>query len=159
MKYIVGPKQPEDGCVFCRAPAEEDAVCHVLSRGEQCYVLLNKYPYNNGHLMVVPYRHVSALTELDRETLGEMMRLAADWTGVIAADMNAEGYNLGINLGAAAGAGIRDHVHLHLVPRWHGDTNFMPVVGDTKVMPEDLDATWKRLRAAWDRYVQAAGRE
>ncbi|NUQ00498.1 MAG: HIT domain-containing protein [Armatimonadetes bacterium] len=150
MTYIESPKKPVAGCVFCLAPdSADDSERQVLVRGDCCFAMLNRYPYNNGHLMVVPYEHASRLSEVSPEAQAEMMRMATGWTEVLADLMKAEGFNLGLNLGAAAGAGIKDHLHLHIVPRWHGDTNFMPVVGQTKVMPEELSVTWQRLRAAW----------
>ncbi|MBI2302656.1 MAG: HIT domain-containing protein [Armatimonadetes bacterium] len=149
MRYVVGPKKPRGECVFCSAAGGDDAAACVLARGPHCFTLLNAYPYNNGHLMVVPYEHVSELTDLALEVQAELLQTAAQWTKVIVESMNAQGFNVGLNLGAAAGAGIADHLHLHVVPRWHGDTNFMPVTGGVRVMPENLDETYERLRAGW----------
>ncbi|MCC7492774.1 MAG: HIT domain-containing protein [Fimbriimonadaceae bacterium] len=150
MSYITAPKEATSECVFCRAAAAgDDAAYQVLMRGQLCYAILNRYPYNNGHLMVVPYDHVADLTEVSDAGLAEMLQLAARWTAVLRQQMRCAGFNLGFNLGSAAGAGIRDHLHLHLVPRWDGDTNFMPVVGEAKVLPETLDETWQKLSAAW----------
>jgi ATP adenylyltransferase len=147
--YVTG-ERPVGGCIFCAAPEQADeAASLVLARGENCFAILNAFPYNNGHLMVVPYGHTGELAALAPATLAEMMAAAARWTTVMAAVMGAEGFNVGFNLGAAAGAGLAEHVHLHVVPRWHGDTNLMPVVGGVKVLPEALETTRDRLRAAW----------
>ena len=134
-------------CVFCELPAQQDdARTYVLHRGERAFVIMNLYPYNNGHVMTVPYAHCASLRELDRETAGEMMALAQRAQAVIEDAMHPHGFNVGINQGRAAGAGIADHVHMHVVPRWIGDTNFMPVLGDVRVMPQHLDDTYALLR-------------
>ena len=140
---------PQPACIFCTFPAENDDEARlIVRRGATCYVLLNAFPYNNGHLMVVPYRHVACLAELSLDERAELMTLAARMTEALAAVSRPDGYNLGMNLGSAAGAGIADHLHLHLVPRWSGDTNFMPVVGGVKVLPETLaDVRAKLVRA------------
>lgn len=157
MDYIIGPKAPAGTCVFCdAAEGGDDAQTHVLQRGAHCFSILNRYPYNNGHLMVVPYVHVSALGEVTDAALAEMMQTAARWTEVLRQQSAIDGCNLGMNLGAAAGAGIRDHLHLHLVPRWHGDTNFISVIGEARVLPEELPVTWERLRAGWCELVGGA---
>ena len=138
-----------DGCVFCRAAAGEDEEMLVVYRGESAFVLLNRFPYASGHLMVAPYRHAGEFAGLtDTEAL-EAHRLAAEGMTALAATFAPEGYNVGWNLGRIAGAGIVDHVHLHLVPRWSGDTNFMPVLADVKVLPEHLAETREKLAAAW----------
>lgn len=150
MRYIVGPKRPAGVCVFCAAAAgENDQASWVLQRGPHCFSILNAFPYNNGHLMVLPYEHLSELAEMSADAQAEMLQTAAAWTAILRETMNADGFNIGLNLGVAAGAGIADHLHLHIVPRWTGDTNFMPVVGEVKVMPEDLGTTHERLRSAW----------
>jgi ATP adenylyltransferase len=150
--YVTNQEKPE-GCLFCHVASAEPGVSGpgelVLGRGEHSYAMLNAYPYNNGHLMVVPFQHTGALDEVEGATLDEMLRTAAAWTALLRAEMRAEGFNVGFNLGAAAGAGLAEHVHLHVVPRWAGDTNLMPVVGDVKVLPEALDVTASRLRSAW----------
>jgi len=134
-------------CVFCRLPAEDDDEGnYILDRGEFCYVIMNLYPYNNGHLMVVPYEHTDTLTGLDQETLNEMMGALSRWQVILADAMRPQGFNVGINQGSAAGAGIAEHLHMHLVPRWVGDTNFMPVLGDARVMPQHLDETYQLLK-------------
>lgn len=146
MAYIA-PKTPQQGCIFCIFPADEnDAEHYILYRGERCYMMLNLYPYNNGHLMVVPYQHVGTIEELDAETLAELMAQAQLALKALRLTMKPDGFNMGINEGKAAGAGFADHVHLHVVPRWEGDTNFMPVLADVKVMPEHLETVYKQLK-------------
>lgn len=135
------------GCVFCDLPASgDDRGAYILHRGALCFVIMNLYPYNNGHLMVIPFRHVDSITALDAGTLTEMMTLTQRAQGVIQERMHPQGFNLGMNQGRAGGAGIAEHVHLHVVPRWAGDTNFMPVVGDVRVMPQHLDETYDLLQ-------------
>jgi ATP adenylyltransferase len=142
--YIMSEKAK--GCVFCTKPEEHrDAENFILYRGAQCYAVLNIYPYNNGHLMVVPYQHLPSIELLPPETATEIMALARRSVQVIRAVMGPEGFNIGINQGASAGAGIVDHVHLHVVPRWIGDTNFMPVIADTRVMPQSLESCYDLL--------------
>lgn len=147
MKYIRGEKPQR--CAFCeKVHADDDAANHVLCRGDRTALVLNLYPYTNGHLLVVPYAHIGDLVDLDGETLAEMMRMAAKGVRVLRAAMSPDGFNVGLNLGRAAGAGIEDHVHIHIVPRWQGDTNFMPVLGEVRVIPEWLDDTYRKLLAA-----------
>lgn len=137
------------GCVFCTAASRDDEAGLVVHRGERAFVVLNKYPYASGHLIVAPYRHVGELGDVRDEEALEIHRLASTAVGVLAQAMRPQGYNLGWNLGRIAGAGVVDHVHEHVVPRWAGDTNFMPVLADVRVMPEHLDETRRRLAAAW----------
>jgi ATP adenylyltransferase len=140
----------QEGCVFCRAAASrDDADALVVHRGQAAFALLNKFPYSSGHLMVAPVRHVGDFAELTDEEALEIHRLAQHGIDALAATYAPQGYNLGWNLGRIAGAGIVDHVHLHVVPRWAGDTNFMPVLADVKVMPEHLAATREQLAATW----------
>jgi ATP adenylyltransferase len=135
------------GCIFCDLPTErDDEKNHVLARGARTFVILNAFPYNPGHLMVAPYRHIGDFVDLTDEELAETTAFARIAVRALREDSDAHGFNLGMNLGQIAGAGIADHLHLHLVPRWGGDTNFMPVVGQTKVLPELLSETWRRLR-------------
>lgn len=136
-------------CIFCAALAGLDREPLVVHAGERAYVILNKFPYNNGHLMVVPHRHAGRLAELDRDELGEIMSLCQLSERVLSREYAPHGFNVGLNLGRPAGAGIEDHLHVHLVPRWNGDTNFVSVVGETRVLPEELPATAARLRAAF----------
>jgi len=139
----------QEGCIFCRAAAGDDSDALLVARGEGAFVLLNKFPYSSGHLMVAPARHVGEFGDLTDEEALEIHRLAERGIAALAETYAPQGYNLGWNLGRIAGAGIVDHVHLHVVPRWAGDTNFMPVLADVKVMPEHLAATREKLAAAW----------
>ena len=148
LEYIQGADEQE-GCVFCRAAGLGDEDGLVVHRGERAFVLVNRYPYASGHLMVAVYRHEADFAALEADEALEVHRLAATATGVLAETMAPQGFNLGWNLGRIAGAGVVDHVHLHVVPRWAGDTNFMPVLADVKVMPEALEATRRRLAEAW----------
>ncbi len=136
-------------CLFCAAAEGEDEAGLVVHRGELALVLLNKYPYASGHLMVAPLRHEGDFGALGADEAVEVHRLAASALRVLGVTMRAQGYNLGWNLGRIAGAGVVDHVHLHIVPRWAGDTNFMPVLADVKVLPEALEETRRKLAAAW----------
>lgn len=153
MAYIQAAKeQGEDGgCIFCDLPAEGDDVrTMILARGELAFVIVNSFPYNPGHLMVAPFRHVGAFTSLEAAELADVDALVARSIRALEQEMEPHGYNLGMNLGRVAGAGIPDHVHWHLVPRWNGDTNFMPVVGQTRVLPELLEETYARLRPRFE---------
>lgn len=147
LEYILGPKAPH--CVFCqKITAGDDQAEHMVLRGQTCYITLNKYPYNNGHLLIVPYAHVPSLEDLPTETLTEVMLLANKGMAALRMAMRPQGFNVGANLGKVSGAGIEAHVHLHVVPRWSADTNFMSVVGDTRTIPESLDQTFAGLRKA-----------
>ncbi|NLF39709.1 HIT domain-containing protein [bacterium] len=144
--YILGDKAP-NGCVFCRKGAsKDDRADLVLERGAHAYVLLNTFPYNPGHLMVAPYVHVALPAELPVETQHELWDLTVKWQCRLVSVMKAGGVNVGINLGAVAGAGIIDHMHVHLVPRWQGDTNFMSTAGDTRVMSQALEELYDKLK-------------
>jgi ATP adenylyltransferase len=148
LEYIASADD-QDGCVFCQAVGDDDDRALVIHRGRTAVVLLNKYPYTSGHLMVAPVRHVGDLLELtDAEAL-EIHRLAGQGVGALAEAFGPQGYNLGWNLGRIAGAGITDHIHLHVVPRWAGDTNFMPVLADVRVIPEHLAETRRKLADTW----------
>ena len=149
MEYIQAAKDAADdeGCIFCDLPAEDDDErTKILARGELAFVILNSFPYNPAHLMVAPFRHVGEFGALEAAELAEIDALVARSIWVLDQEMQPHGYNLGMNLGRVAGAGIPGHVHWHVVPRWNGDTNFMPVVGQTRVLPELLDETVARLR-------------
>jgi ATP adenylyltransferase len=138
-----------DRCIFCDLLAEgDDEKSLIVLRGEKNYVVLNRFPYTSGHVMIVPYTHVADLSGCDNETLSEMMQLARRVQVALAAAYKPEGYNLGMNLGRCAGAGITGHLHLHVLPRWTGDSNFMTVVGETRIEPEDLATTYRKLRSA-----------
>ncbi len=144
MQYISGEK--EEGCIFCKKSAEDrDKENYILYRGKKNLIMLNAYPYNPGHLMVAPYRHVGSVELLEDDELAEHSRLVSRCVAVLRKVMGPDGLNAGMNLGKVAGAGIDDHVHSHVVPRWGGDTNFMPVIGDTRVLPEALDQTYDKL--------------
>lgn len=150
IKYIRSPKH--DGCIFCDFPKEKrDREKLILYRGEHAFVIMNNYPYNPGHVMIAPYRHVGKWEDLNDEELLEIMKLSQLVIKALKRAMNPDGFNLGVNLGRVAGAGIDDHVHLHVVPRWNGDTNFMPVVDDTKVIPESLEEAYDELKKAIDK--------
>ena len=146
MPYLRGEVEKPEGCLFCVKPRESDAEAHILYRGHLCYVILNRFPYNNGHLMVVPYVHVPSLEDLSVDTLAELMALTQLSLRVLRTAYAPHGFNVGVNIGNAAGAGVAEHVHLHVVPRWSGDSNYMTIVGKTRIIPEWLDQTYKRLR-------------
>lgn len=153
--YILAPKSPAspgNASLFADIAASNDDVAHhVIARGRTCYALLNTYPYNGGHLMVVPYRQVPGLEGLSDEELLEVMRMVRDCQAALREVMRPHGFNVGINLGAVAGAGIVEHLHVHVVPRWNGDANFMPVIAQTSVVPEALRDTAGKLREALSR--------
>jgi ATP adenylyltransferase len=146
LEYVTGAKDEDAGCVFCMAPRSPDPESLVVFEGISTFVILNLYPYNNGHLMVVPERHVPSLAALEPGELHEVAWLTQQAEIVLAEAYAPHGINVGINLGKPAGAGVLDHLHVHLVPRWNGDTNFMTVVGRTRVLPEELTMAAERLR-------------
>jgi ATP adenylyltransferase len=153
MEFITSEKS--GGCVFCELPKEtEDKKNLIVSRGNHVFVILNKFPYNLGHLMVVPYQHTSDFKSLSSDQLAEMMQESQRVVEVLTEVYRPEGFNLGMNLGQAGGAGIRDHLHLHVVPRWNGDTNFMPVLAETKGMPEHLQTCFDKCFDAFRRRVK-----
>jgi len=152
MEYILGEKT--DGCVFCLAflsdlPADKEHL--ILYRGQHCGVVMNLFPYNNGHLLIIPYEHQETFEGLSPDALLEVMALLNKSVAVLRESMNAEGFNVGVNLGKAAGAGIGQHVHLHIVPRWEGDTNFLTTLGGVRCIPESLEASYAKLKEVWDR--------
>jgi ATP adenylyltransferase len=147
MTYIGDPRS--DGCVFCAQAGKSDEEALIVHRGERCYAVLNLYPYGSGHLMIVPFRHVAAPGDLDADERMEIWDLQVQALQALESALGAQGYNVGFNLGKAAGAGIEDHLHMHVVPRWIGDTNFMPVLADVRVMPQALSETRAALAAAW----------
>jgi ATP adenylyltransferase len=138
-----------EGCIFCEKPDMSDDEALIVQRGERAFVVLNLYPYANGHLMVAPYRHVARPGELDADERAEMWSLMDAGIQALDGAMAPQGYNCGMNLGRVAGAGVEGHIHLHVVPRWNGDTNFMPVLADVRVMAEHLSRTLEKVRAAW----------
>jgi ATP adenylyltransferase len=137
-------------CIFCSKPNEtRDQENMLIYRGKTAFVLMNLYPYNNGHLMVAPYQHTSKLASLSNECTAEIMRLVQGCEAALFAAYSPQGYNIGMNVGHVAGAGIADHLHMHVVPRWSGDTNFMPVIADTKVLPDSLSGSYDKILLAW----------
>ena len=150
MEYILGAdKKNEPGCIFCtRLNRKKDQQDLILWRGKHAVVFMNRFPYNNGHLMVMPIRHLDAVDKLNKSEVLEIHSLITLCLAALRRAMNPDGFNVGLNLGRVAGAGVLDHVHYHIVPRWNGDTNFMPVIGETKVMPEHLASVYARLRKA-----------
>jgi ATP adenylyltransferase len=159
MKHIWSPwrmayidsDQSESECIFCDQLNEKDGPRNlILCRGDKVFVILNRYPYINGHMMVVPYQHVPSLEFLEEATLAELMKIATQAIRVLRHVYQAEAFNVGINIGEAAGAGIADHVHIHVLPRWSGDTNFMSSTAETRVLPEALEQSYARLKAGWN---------
>ena len=148
LEYVQSAEE-QTGCVFCDAAAGPDEERLVVHRGEHAFVLLNKFPYASGHLMIAPYAHTGRFGDVSDDEALEVHKLAAAALGVLDEAMHPQGYNLGWNLGRVAGAGVVDHVHIHVVPRWAGDTNFMPVLADVKVIPQALEDTRTKLAAVW----------
>jgi ATP adenylyltransferase len=152
LAYVTGSVEPK-GCIFCDALAGDDAAPLMLVRGTSSFVILNLYPYNNAHLMVVPNRHIASLAAATPEELTELMRLTRVAEMALAEAYRPQGLNVGMNIGRPAGAGVADHMHIHVLPRWSGDTNFMSVVGGVRVMPEELGQTAERLRPIFERIL------
>jgi len=150
MKYIQNNSQKND-CIFCLAVlAEDDAEQLVFYRGEHAFMILNRYPYTSGHVMCVPYAHKRQLHDLNKETRMEMMEDVTRAVQVLQQVYQPEGFNIGINLGKLAGAGVAEHLHIHIIPRWGGDTSFISSIGQTRVLPEALDETYRRVKEAWE---------
>ena len=148
MNYI-GEKKKYDGCIFCDFPkAGKDEEYYILYRGKYSFIIMNAYPYSNGHLMVIPYRHTNDFASLSDEESAEIMKLGRLAVNALSKVYSPSGFNIGWNIGEVAGAGIAGHIHMHVVPRWNGDTNFMPVLGETKVIPEDLKTGYGKIRKA-----------
>jgi len=149
MEYILAPKT-DDGCIFCVGLQQPDGIDNlIVYRGPKAFVMLNRYPYTSGHLMIVPYAHQASLDLLETGARTDIMDLSARALQVLEVLYKPQGFNLGMNIGGAAGAGILDHVHLHVVPRWVGDTNFMSSISQTRVLPELLEETYRRIKEAW----------
>ena len=141
----------EEGCVFCEQLALADGPENlIVHRGEHAFVILNRFPYTSGHMMILPYDHKSSIEDLDTETRAEIMELTNKVVIVLREEYDPQGFNVGMNIGEAAGAGIAEHLHMHVVPRWSGDTNFMSSLGDTRVLPEALEETFRRVKEAWE---------
>ncbi len=156
MKYLEG-EQPK-GCVFCqKIKSDKDRENHILYRGKHACIVLNLYPYNTGHMMVIPYAHVSEPRDMDKESQLEMLFLVNKALEALQRAMQPEGFNIGVNLGAAAGAGIGEHLHVHIVPRWGGDTNFMTICAETRVVPEMLEDTYDKLKPLFDDIMTRGG--
>jgi ATP adenylyltransferase len=152
MEYIQNADK-DTGCIFCNKPKESDDKANlIVHRGELTFVMMNRYPYNNGHLMVVPFRHTNEMASLSRDEKLELVDLLVLSQEALKEVMQPQGFNIGMNLERIAGAGIVDHLHFHIVPRWDGDTNFMPVVGHTKVLSEGLEETWKKLNRVFFKF-------
>jgi ATP adenylyltransferase len=154
MEYIRMPEEEKPkGCIFCTKPKDDkDEDDLILYRGQHVFVIMNRYPYNNGHLMVVPYRHLQDYNDLTKDELMEMANVTQMTIDILKKNMSPQGFNVGFNLGESAGAGIAEHIHQHIVPRWTGDTNFMPVICNTKVMVDGLNECWMALKKAFDEY-------
>ncbi|MEA1965243.1 MAG: HIT domain-containing protein [Candidatus Aerophobetes bacterium] len=145
IEYIMGEKNRE--CIFCQKPKEhKDEKNFILLRGKKCMAMLNIFPYNNGHLLIAPYRHIGSIEELSKEESEELMSILTQMVKLLKKVLHPAGFNIGMNLGRVAGAGIEDHLHIHIVPRWRGDSNFMPVISETKVISEALQKTYQKLK-------------
>jgi ATP adenylyltransferase len=148
MKYVASTQTEMDGCIFCtnlNDGPERDRENHLVYRGQTVFVVMNIYPYNTGHLMILPYQHLATLAEVPPHVQFELITLTAYFTNLLTDLMSPDGFNVGLNIGRAAGAGIDSHLHMHIVPRWSGDSNFMPVIGETRVLPEELGDTYDRI--------------
>jgi ATP adenylyltransferase len=145
--YVSGTEKAT-GCIFCEAPKEDDSKALIVHRGQSCFIILNAYPYTPGHVMIVPYSHLDELQKLPTQAAEEMMALSQRMETVLRKLYRPDGINLGMNIGKAAGAGIAGHIHMHVLPRWVADANFVSVVGETRVLPETLDVTWGKIRDA-----------
>jgi ATP adenylyltransferase len=143
--YITGADKPK-GCIFCELAKEDDATARIVHRGSNCFVILNTYPYTPGHVMIVPFAHLDELQKLSPQTAHEMIELSQKMENVLRTLYKPDGINLGMNIGAAAGAGVAGHIHMHVLPRWVADANFVSVIGETRVLPETLETTWERIR-------------
>jgi ATP adenylyltransferase len=150
MNYLQGDGSKRTDCVFCAKVTADNEAEQIVARSDYVYVTLNLYPYNNGHLLVVPYQHVPSIEALPAEALTDLMLTTNRAIAALRKVYNPQAFNIGINLGAAAGAGIAEHVHMHIVPRWNGDTNYMTVTAHTRIIPDLLSDTWRKLKDAWN---------
>ncbi|MCK5655560.1 MAG: HIT domain-containing protein [Candidatus Aureabacteria bacterium] len=159
MKYIENILTDRKGkCIFCAKPEENnDKANMIITRGKKCFVIMNLYPYNNGHLMIAPYAHVPNLTSLDNETILEILKMLQKCEQALRSSFHPDGFNVGVNIGRAAGAGIDQHIHFHVVPRWNGDTNFMPVLDNTKVIVQSLEDTYNTLKPLFEKQTKSLG--
>jgi len=148
-EYVKSAIKPQKTCIFCTLPKRDDQEALILYRGEHAYIALNAYPYSSGHLMVIPYRHVKSIEDLEVSELSELTNLIVKSIRVLRRAFNPDGFNIGMNIGRAAGAGVEDHVHVHIVPRWFGDANFMAIISSTKTLPLSLDEAYRILRRSW----------
>ncbi|MGI9101034.1 MAG: HIT family protein [Terriglobales bacterium] len=143
-----GPKA--SGCIFCDRVKLDDREALIIHRGRHCFIILNAFPYTSGHVMIVPYQHLAELHQLPADAAQEMMQLSQRMESVLRAAYKPDGINLGMNIGAAAGAGVAGHIHMHVLPRWIADSNFVTVIGETRILPEDLSTTWEKLRKQFE---------
>ena len=152
LAYVKGAAKDSDaGCIFCVKPvADDDEANLIVHRGERCFVILNLFPYTNGHLMIAPYEHLGSIADLEPDTVAEMMALTQRGIRALEEKYSPHGFNVGFNQGRVAGAGVEHHIHMHVVPRWGGDTSFMPVLGDTRVMPQSLEQSYEALKGSFD---------
>jgi ATP adenylyltransferase len=157
MNYLTTNKPRPDGCVFCAKINGDDEAEQIVARSAHVFVTLNLYPYNNGHLMIIPYAHVGSMEALPVEALTDLMLTTNTALAALRTIYNPHGFNIGANLGGAAGAGIAEHFHLHIVPRWSGDTNFMTITADTRIIPDELSQTWRKLRDVWPKNSAGPG--
>ena len=153
MEYVSTSSSKTKGCVFCNVQKEDDKKNHIVFRGKHCFVILNKFPYNNGHIMIVPFNHTNDLLKLSSEEQSECTQLINKSIMVLRNVFNPHAINMGMNMGKAAGAGIEEHIHYHILPRWDGDTNFMPVIAGVKVISESLDATYDKMSKVFSELI------
>jgi len=153
--YVAGADR-QLGCVFCDAVKETDEQAYIVHRGAHCFIILNTYPYTNGHVMIVPYAHLDELRTLPADAAHEMMALTQKMETALRTLYRPDGINLGMNIGKAAGAGVAGHIHMHVLPRWVADANFVSVIGETRVLPESLDVTWQRIREALGKVMSSS---
>jgi len=159
LEYVANTDNKKDYCIFCDDTDETDEKRKILKRGEHCFAIMNIFPYNNGHTLIAPYRHVANLADLKKEEMCEIMESLGIWTEILKKALHCHGFNIGVNIGRIAGAGIAEHIHFHIVPRWDGDTNFMPVLADTKIIPQSLDDCFSLLKRTLEAQVDGSIKE